>query len=74
MVVGPFAKISFFVVGSSAGEFDEPGGLSFAGNKLYVADTSAHRIRVVDMQTKAVSTLEIQGVDPVRQGVTAATK
>jgi DNA-binding beta-propeller fold protein YncE len=58
-------------VGNSPGDFDEPGGLSIAGNKLYIADTSANRIRVVDMQTKAISTLEIQGVERVRQGVTA---
>jgi len=45
--------------------FNEPGGLSFAGDKLYVADTNAHRIRVIDMKTKAISTLNLQGVDPV---------
>ncbi|HYV34524.1 MAG TPA: thioredoxin-like domain-containing protein, partial [Gemmataceae bacterium] len=28
----------------SASTFSEPGGLSFAGNKLYVADTNGHRI------------------------------
>ena len=38
--------------------FNEPGGLSFAGGKLYVADTNAHRIRVVDLKTKAVSHAE----------------
>ena len=42
--------------------FNEPGGLSFAGDKLYVADTNSHRIRVVDMKTKAVSTLKLQEV------------
>ena len=47
--------------------FNEPGGLSFAGDKLYIADTNNHRIRVVDMNTKAVSNLELQGVEaPVR--------
>ncbi len=43
--------------------FDEPGGLSFAGDRLYVADTNAHRIRVVDLKTKAVTTLKLQGVE-----------
>lgn len=43
--------------------FNEPGGLSFAGNKLYVADTNGHRIRVVDLDTRAVSTLRLQGVE-----------
>jgi len=42
--------------------FYEPGGLSFAKNKLYVADTNNHAIRVVDMKTKEVSTLQIKGL------------
>jgi DNA-binding beta-propeller fold protein YncE len=45
--------------------FNEPAGLSIAGDKLYVADTNAHRIRIVDLKTKAVSTLDLKGVDPV---------
>ena len=45
------------------GTFNEPGGLSFAGDKMYVADTNSHRIRVVDMKTKAVTTLNIKGLN-----------
>jgi thiol-disulfide isomerase/thioredoxin len=54
--------------------FNEPGGLSFAGNKLYVADTNGHRIRVVDLETRAVSTLSLQGVEapPVPKDATGA--
>ncbi|OWK42341.1 hypothetical protein FRUB_04419 [Fimbriiglobus ruber] len=44
--------------------FDAPAGLSLAGNKLFVADTNANRIRVVDLATKKVTTLALQGVDP----------
>lgn len=44
--------------------FHEPAGISYAAGKLYVADTNAHRIRVVDLKTNAVTTLELQGVDP----------
>jgi thiol-disulfide isomerase/thioredoxin len=44
--------------------FNEPAGISIAGDKMYVADTNAHRIRVVDLKTKAVQTLELQGVNP----------
>lgn len=44
--------------------FHEPAGLSVAGGKLYVADTNAHRIRVVDLATKAVATLPLKGVGP----------
>ncbi|VTS02391.1 thiol-disulfide isomerase-like thioredoxin : NHL repeat containing protein OS=Planctomyces limnophilus (strain ATCC 43296 / DSM 3776 / IFAM 1008 / 290) GN=Plim_4099 PE=4 SV=1: Thioredoxin_8 [Gemmata massiliana] len=44
--------------------FNEPAGISFAGGKLFVADTNAHRIRVVDVATKAVTTLQLKGVEP----------
>ena len=51
--------------------FDEPAGVSIAAGKMYVADTNNHRIRVVDMKTKEISTLALQGVEPVRRGVMA---
>jgi DNA-binding beta-propeller fold protein YncE len=47
--------------------FNEPGGLSYANGKLYVADTNAHRIRVIDLATKAVSTLQLKGVEPPKE-------
>ncbi len=37
--------------------FSEPGGLTVAGNLLYVADTNNHRVRVVDLAAGTVSTL-----------------
>lgn len=43
-------------------QFYEPGGLSAAGGKLYVADTNNHKIRVVDLATKQVSTLQLKGL------------
>ena len=43
---------------------DEPAGLSVAGGKAYIADTNAHRIRVVDLATNVVSTLKLTGVTP----------
>ena len=46
--------------------FNEPAGMSIAAGKLYVADTNAHRIRVVDIATKAVTTLQLKGVNPPR--------
>ncbi len=42
--------------------FDEPGGLSVAGDGLYVADTNNHAIRVVDLATKAVRTLDTASI------------
>lgn len=44
--------------------FYEPAGLSIAGGRLYVADTNNHAIRVVDLRTKTVSTLRIEGLTP----------
>lgn len=44
--------------------FYEPGGLSVANGKLYIADTNNHAIRVVDLKTKATSTLRIKGLEP----------
>ncbi|MCM3903176.1 MAG: redoxin domain-containing protein [Pyrinomonadaceae bacterium] len=42
----------------------EPGGLSVANNKLYIADTNNHAVRVVDLKTKEISTLRIKGLEP----------
>jgi sugar lactone lactonase YvrE len=39
--------------------FSEPGGLSYARGRLFVADTNNHRVRVVDLATGTVGTLEI---------------
>ncbi len=44
--------------------FYEPGGLSAGDGKLYVADTNNHRIRVVDIASDSVSTLEFKGLTP----------
>ncbi len=39
--------------------FDEPGGLSVAGGKVYVADTNNHAIRIYDIASGKVATLDI---------------
>jgi DNA-binding beta-propeller fold protein YncE len=49
--------------GSSA-SFYEPGGLSVANNKLYVADTNNHAVRVIDLKTRETKTLRINGLQP----------
>ena len=49
---GPGAEAAFF----------EPGGLSAAHGKLFIADTNNHAIRVADLDTGAVTTLEIKGL------------
>lgn len=49
----------------SPARFDEPAGLSFAGGKLYVADTNNHAIRMIDVAGNGqVSTLEVKGLEP----------
>jgi hypothetical protein len=40
-------------------EFWEPGGLAVAGERLYVADTNNHAVRVVDLRSGEVRTLAI---------------
>ena len=41
--------------------FNEPGGLAIVGNRLFVADTNNHKIRVVDLKRLVVQSLELQG-------------
>jgi hypothetical protein len=53
--------------------FYEPGGLSVARGKLYVADTNNHAIRVVDLSTKETKTLPIKGLQPPATNQTATT-
>ncbi|HEY3105075.1 MAG TPA: thioredoxin-like domain-containing protein [Pyrinomonadaceae bacterium] len=53
--------------------FYEPGGLSVAGDKLYVADTNNHAIRVLDLKTKETKTLQIKGLLPPATNQSAAT-
>ena len=56
--------------GASA-SFYEPGGLTIAKDKLYIADTNNHAIRVVDLKTKTVSTLRINGLTPPAKSIEA---
>jgi thiol-disulfide isomerase/thioredoxin len=64
------ATVATFVGTTESGDTDvpptfyQPGGLSVAGDKLYVADTNNHKIKVVDLKTKATKTLEIPALKP----------
>lgn len=51
-VDGPFAQA----------RFSEPSGLSIANGMMYIADTNNHAIRVADMETSEVATLELTGL------------
>ena len=52
--------------------FYEPGGLAVAGDKLYVADTNNHAVRVVNLKTKETQTLQIKGLQPPAASQTSA--
>ena len=51
----------------SSPSFYEPAGLSVANNRVYVADTNNHAIRVIDLKTRQTSTLRIKGLMPPTQ-------
>jgi thiol-disulfide isomerase/thioredoxin/sugar lactone lactonase YvrE len=53
-------------------QFYEPGGLAIVNEKLYIADTNNHAIRVADLKTKKVTTLQIFGFDELSSGAPAA--
>ena len=44
-------------------ELHEPSGVSMADDRLFVADTNNHAIRVADMETLDVTTLELDWID-----------
>lgn len=46
-----------------AARFSEPGGISAVEDRLYIADTNNHRIRVADLPSAEVSTLNLFGPD-----------
>ena len=48
-------------VGADAQLF-EPSGVSVVGNQMYIADTNNHVIRVADLESGAVTTLELRGL------------
>ena len=73
-VVSPKDKSSQTFLGSGEGglrdgdraTFDEPGGLSVAHGKLYIADTNNHSIRVADLKSRRVETLQLKGLEKLR--------
>lgn len=68
--IGPHLKTSVTLFGSGkpdlrdgeVPQFYEPGGLSIADGKMYIADTNNHVIRVADLNTKQVATLQLTGI------------
>ncbi|HVP04658.1 MAG TPA: redoxin domain-containing protein [Dehalococcoidia bacterium] len=67
---------------ASTATFDEPGGLSFAGGLLYIADTNNNALRTFNPQTGEVATLQLSNLAvamgsasgrTLRQSLTAET-
>jgi thiol-disulfide isomerase/thioredoxin len=48
------------------GTLDEPSGVSIAFGKLYIADTNNHLIRVADLKTRRLETLQLIGLEKLR--------
>lgn len=48
--------------------FDEPGGLAFAGDKLYIADTNNSAVRIVDLAAQTVSTITFPNPEALQIG------
>jgi thiol-disulfide isomerase/thioredoxin len=45
-------------------QFAEPGGLSIAAGRIYIADTNNNAIKVADALGRSIQTLEIEGLSP----------
>ena len=48
---------------AESASFNEPAGVAYAGDILYVADTNNHAIRVIDLAEQTVRTLEITSLE-----------
>jgi thiol-disulfide isomerase/thioredoxin len=46
--------------------FDEPGGVSIAFGKIYIADTNNHSIRWADLKTRKVETVQFKNLERLR--------
>ena len=54
-------------------QFYEPGGIDYANGKLYVADTNNNAIRVVDMSSQTVGTVQFPNVERLMQSTAPQT-
>ena len=68
--IDPFRRVSVTLFGDGqAGRqedpprFHEPSGVSVAKDKLFIADTNNHRIRVADFNTGKMQTLQLRGLE-----------
>lgn len=43
--------------------FNEPGGISLANGRLFVADTNNHAVRIIDLASGSTATLVLKGIE-----------
>ncbi|GAB4448571.1 MAG: hypothetical protein Kow00120_18760 [Anaerolineae bacterium] len=77
-VINPETREAVSLAGDPAGgyvdgrlgvaRFDEPGGVSYADGKLYVADTNNHAIRVIDLERQTVKTVNFPNPAALQAG------
>jgi DNA-binding beta-propeller fold protein YncE len=48
-------------------KFNEPGGISYAKGRFYVADTDNNLVRIIDPAQEKVSTLQLKGIEKLRK-------
>lgn len=58
----------------AAPAFYEPGGLTVANGRLFIADTNNHAVRSVDLKTKQSATLNIKGLQPPSSSTVAKSE
>jgi thiol-disulfide isomerase/thioredoxin len=54
------------LVDGKSARFDEPGGVSIAFGKIYIADTNNHSIRWADLKTRKVETIQFKNLEKLR--------
>ncbi len=54
------------LVDGKSAMFDEPGGVSIAFGKIYIADTNNHSIRWADLKTRKVETIQFKNLERLR--------
>lgn len=47
---------------NTVAQFSEPAGVAVAGNRVYIADTNNHKVKVMELDTKEVYMLELTGL------------
>jgi thiol-disulfide isomerase/thioredoxin len=58
---------------ASTTRFNEPAGLSVANNTLYIADTNSHRICAVELESRALRVLALEGLQPPQKTPASST-